>query len=145
MTAKQRIKREILLRCREASDGEDAHLFPFRPEDLETPAGIDLAWRSTEDCDDVSDWLQETAREFRYGNYETDIGPDYSRHYSSKSVAARLRDGTYVGWTFWYGGGKHGEPEAMPWMEDAYLLEMKEEEKMVVVRTWLRRTEEDSK
>ncbi len=33
-----------------------------------------------------------------------------------------MLDGSWVGWTFWYGGGKHGEPGNVPWMEDAYDL-----------------------
>lgn len=24
-------------------------------------------------------------------------------------------DGTWVGWTYWYGGGKYAEPSAIPW------------------------------
>lgn len=36
----------------------------------------------------------------------------------------------------WYGGGKHGEPGAMPWMEEAYDVSCAEEEKVVTVRTF---------
>jgi hypothetical protein len=36
----------------------------------------------------------------------------------------------------WFGGGKHGEPGAVEWMEDAYHLTCHEEEKLVVVRTF---------
>lgn len=35
-----------------------------------------------------------------------------------------------------YGGGKHGEPEAIDWIEHAYNLDCIEEEKLVVVRTF---------
>ncbi len=31
-----------------------------------------------------------------------------------------MLDGSWVGWTYWYGGGKHGEPGSIPWIEDAY-------------------------
>ena len=31
-----------------------------------------------------------------------------------------MLDGSWVGWTYFFGGGKHGEPSEMPWMEDAY-------------------------
>lgn len=72
----------------------------------------------------------------RYGEVETKLECDWSRHYESEAVATKMPDGSWVGWTRWEGGGKHGEPEAMPWMEDAYDLDCKEEEKLVVVRTF---------
>ena len=53
----------------------------------------------------------------------TGLPCDYSRHYESKAVAAEMLDGSWVGWTYWYGGGKHGEPSGIPWMEDAYEVE----------------------
>lgn len=60
----------------------------------------------------------------REGDEETEIGGEYSRHYESKSVAAKMLDGSWVGWTYWYGGGKHGEPESKPWIEQAYDLDV---------------------
>jgi len=39
----------------------------------------------------------------------------------------------WVGWTYWYGGGKHGEPESVEWMEDAYFVGVKEETRVVLV------------
>lgn len=83
------------------------------------------------------DWqLQDYISEFRSGGDATDIAAPYSRHYESTSVAMKMDDGSWVGWTYWYGGGKHGEPEAIDWMEDAYFLDCKEEEKVVTVRTF---------
>lgn len=80
--------------------------------------------------------LQDYENEFRSGEVETGIKCEYSRHYEAKSVAAKMPDGSWLGWTYWYGGGKHGEPEAIDWMSYAYELDCKEEEKMVVVRTF---------
>jgi hypothetical protein len=60
----------------------------------------------------------------------------FSRHYECVEVAAEMLDGSWVGWTFWYGGGKHGNPEEIPWIEDAYDLNVSEEEKVVIVRTF---------
>lgn len=74
--------------------------------------------------------------EIREGEFETKLPCESSRHYESKSVAAKMPDGSYVGWTYWYGGGKHGEPESIDWMQDAYAVECKEEEKLVIVRTF---------
>jgi hypothetical protein len=93
--------------------------------------------------DDVADqWdehyeeLYDIKYEFREGQIETNLPCESSRHYESKSVAAQCPNGEWVGWTYWYGGGKHGEPEAIDWIEHAYDLDCVEEEKMVVVRTF---------
>lgn len=61
---------------------------------------------------------------------------EYSRHYESDAMAMQMPDGTWVGWTYWYGGGKHGQPEAIDWMDEAYDVGCVEEEKVVVVRTF---------
>jgi hypothetical protein len=78
--------------------------------------------------------------EFRQGEVETDIPCESSRHYESRSVAAQMADGSWVGWTYWSGGGKHGEPESIPWMSEAYELDVKEEEKLVIVQTFSKRS-----
>jgi hypothetical protein len=84
--------------------------------------------------DSGSHW--DAKSEIRASGYETDLPCDDSRNYESKSVAAKAPNGKWVGWTYWYGGGKHGEPDAMPWMENAYFVHCAEEEKVVTVRTF---------
>ena len=78
----------------------------------------------------------DAVSEIREGEVETEIPCSPSRHYEAKSVAMRAPDGSWVGWTYWYGGGKHGCPEEVPWMEDAYDLDCKEEKKLVIVQTF---------
>lgn len=85
--------------------------------------------------------LYDYVYEFREGEVQTNIEADYSRHYESYSVASKCTDGSWVGWTYWYGGGKHGEPEAIDWMEYAYDLDCVEEEKLVVVQTFSKKGE----
>ncbi|MFM2252019.1 MAG: hypothetical protein RJB68_356 [Pseudomonadota bacterium] len=80
--------------------------------------------------------LQDSRNEVRCSGTETGLKAPYSRHYESDAVAAQYVDGSWVGWTYWYGGGKHSEPEAIYWMEDAYEVNCTEEEKVVVVRTF---------
>ena len=121
MNPEQKIKHLIILRHFELA-GEA----PPAPINSET---VDSIYADLEDP-----W--DAINEVRYGEYVTSISPDYSRHYESKSVAAKLPDGSFVGWTYWYGGGKHGEPEAMPWVEDSYHLSCSEEEKLVIIRTF---------
>lgn len=71
--------------------------------------------------------------EFRDGVPTSLPQRECSRHYESYEVAAETPDGTWVGWTFWHGGGKHSEPEAIDWIPDAYFVEMKVEMKPVRV------------
>lgn len=78
--------------------------------------------------------------EFREGQVETQLECPGSRQYESRSVAAKMLDGSWVGWTYWYGGGKHGDPDSISWMEDAYDLDVKEEEQLVVVQTFTRKS-----
>lgn len=79
---------------------------------------------------------QDARNDIRGGAVETGLPCGWSRHYELKSVAGRTPSGDWVGWTYWYGGGKHGEPEAMDWIDDAYDLQCAEEEKLVTVRTF---------
>ncbi len=89
------------------------------------------------------DILWDAISELREGQVETGIECDYSRHYESQSVAMQCVDGTWVGWTYWYGGGKYGEPEAIDWMEYAYELDVKEEQKLVIVREFSKKGKSD--
>ncbi len=124
MTPQQKIRAIILTMAREYDQGE-------APGAELTAANIDEEWDAVN-----SDVIQEAKYEAREGSVETEIPCEYSRHYESKSVAAQAPDGSWVGWTYWYGGGKHGEPEAIDWMADAYDLACVEEEKVVTVRTF---------
>lgn len=80
----------------------------------------------------------DAKEEVRQGKEKTGLRTEYSRHYESRGVAMQMPDGSWVGWTYWYGGGKHGEPEAVDWMGYAYDVDFHEEEKLVVVRTFSR-------
>ena len=80
--------------------------------------------------------LQDAQSEVRCGGFDTGLKCEWSRHYESTARAMQMPDGSWVGWTYWYGGGKHGEPEAIEWISEAYDVKCVEEEKMVVVRTF---------
>lgn len=126
MTPEQKIKHAILLRA-DAMGGVAAM------DGLTiTAETVDAVFKAANE-----DWgLQDVINEVRQGEVETDLPTPYSRHYEAKSVAAKMPDGSWVGWTYWYGGGKHGEPEAVGWMDDAYDVTCAEEQKMVTVRTF---------
>jgi hypothetical protein len=121
MTPELRIRREML---QDAMDEERTARVP-----LDEPGQVEAAWEAARD----EDWVGDAESEFREGRVETGLECDSDRHYESRSVARRMRDGTWVGWTFWFGGGKHGQPGEVPWAEDAYLLEVTEEMRPVQV------------
>ena len=129
MTPEQKIKHAILMRA--AADEVVTLAEPV------TADNVDHLYDENNE-----DWeLQDYIYEMRLGEVETRLPCEWSRHYESKAVAAKMPDGSWVGWTYWYGGGKHGEPEAIEWMSDAYELDCKEEEKLVVIQTFTRKEE----
>ena len=83
--------------------------------------------------DEYEDECYNAMYELREGEVMTNIEPPSSRHYESSSVAAKAPNGQWVGWTYWYGGGKHSCPEEIDWIERSYLLVCKEEVKVVTV------------
>jgi hypothetical protein len=125
MTAQQKLKWLILL-----STGEVAKGLPITAERLDEMYDAD-----------ATGLIYGAAYDLREGEVETGLHCPSSRHYESKAVASQAPDGTWVGWTYWHGGGKHGEPEAIDWMEDAYDVACVEEEKLVVVQTFSKVTE----
>jgi hypothetical protein len=80
------------------------------------------------------DYCSEAVDEIRSGEVETNIPCCDSRNYEAHSVAAQAPDGTWVGWTYWTGGGKFGNPEEVEWMSKSYNLECTEQEELVTVR-----------
>jgi len=125
MNPEQRIKREIINQV--IRDGD------FTYDGDITESNLEEIWDTLYE---ENDSLQDRISGFRSSGTETGLQCEYSRHYESDAVAVKLSDGTWVGWTYWYGGGKHGEPEAIEWMSDAYEVNCVEEEKLVMVQTF---------
>ena len=123
MTAEQKVKALILMRYRQWGNTV--------PE--LTKETIDATWQKLQEMDNVRDAMND----IRSGSDITGL-PDrqWSRNYESDEVGAKLPDGSWVGWTHWHGGGKHGEPEAIDWISDAYDITCTEEQKMVTVRSF---------
>jgi hypothetical protein len=84
-------------------------------------------------------YVCDVVMEVREGEAETGLDTPWTRHYEAKAVAAQAPDGSWVGWTYWYGGGKYGEPQAVEWMDESYDLNLHEEEKVVTVRTFTKK------
>lgn len=98
---------------------------------------------TAETVDDLYDQLveldanQEYESDFRHGDCPSNLPSQSSRHYEAKEVAMKMSDGSWVGWTFWYGGGKHGDAKSIEWMEDAYELDVAE--KVVTIQEFTRK------
>ena len=129
MNVEQKIKKEILILA--ASYDNIEEIDGIKLVELDDGNVIEELYENYS-----PDNIQDARNDYRCGEVETDISCDFSRHYESKSVAAKLSDGTWAGWTYWYGGGKHGEPYAIEWISEAYELNCKEEEKVVTIRTF---------
>lgn len=63
--------------------------------------------------------------ETRYG-METNLHPKTSSRHYEIDVHAMQVDGVWVAWDYYYGGGKHGEPEAFDWISNARIVECEE-------------------
>lgn len=126
MTPKQRIKRQLLIEA-----GKNL-LNKVKVEITED--NLDDVWEEAcgEDCCDMQDWVQQ----FRTSGQDTGLPSPHSRYYESREVGRHLSDNTWVGWAYWYGGGKHSEPEEIDWMSDAYELDVTSEVKTVTVLTF---------
>ncbi len=123
MTPKQKLKWAILAKAAEFADTEA----PAYPCD-----NVDELYDALVDADQHWDPMSE----LREGEVVTELPCEWDRNYETEAVAMKMPDGSWVGWTHWYGGGKHGCPEAIDWIEDAYDVECQEEEKLVVVQTF---------
>ncbi|WP_037135887.1 hypothetical protein [Rhizobium leucaenae] len=107
----------------------DADIF-----DYSTVSGDDIDEAYEQLLDSGEQWDAES--NVRGGEVETNLRCPISRNYEAKAVAAKLPDGSWVGWTYWYGGGKHGNPEEIEWIDGSYDVSCTEEEKVVTVRTF---------
>ena len=89
----------------------------------------------------VEDAVYEATYDYRHTGEECNLSPKhYSRHYEVDFVVAEIDD-KWVGWHYWYGGGKHGEPEAIDWIEDAEFVDIESEEEVVIVKRVFKREE----
>ena len=122
MTAEQKVK-WLILASRAGWAGEDVPEYPC--------SEIDELYDDAEN--QAADYFYDAKYEIRRGEAETGLPAPDSRHYSCKSVAMQLPDGSWVGWPYWFGGGKHGEPYAIDWIEDAYDVTCVEETRVVRV------------
>lgn len=115
MTAQELIYKSMVYECYER---EDDFNFTDYTDDITYE---DLWYELKEQYDSC----YEIEFEFREG-VETNLSPKTSsRHYEIEVRASKI-DGVWVAWDFYYGGGKHGEPEAFDWISSARIVECEE-------------------
>lgn len=85
------------------------------------------------------DYFTEELNCFRENGEECNLyAPQVSRHYDCEYIVRQIKD-KWVGWTYWHGGGKHGEPSAIDWMSDAEFVGIASEEVVTVVKREFKR------
>lgn len=130
MTPEQKIKHLVLVKLAERDHREPPEV---------TVANVDALYA---EYDNIGEILEE----IRQGEVETHLPVPYDRlmrYYEATPVAAKMPDGSWVGWMYWHGGGKHGVPQEIDWMDQAYDLNCVEEEKLVTVQTFTKVTPAD--
>lgn len=101
---------------------------------LITVDNIDDVFDSLEDQDAMWDAKNEVRG--HCDSVETSLpSVSSSRHYEIDVMAMKIQ-GQWVAWDYYYGGGKHGEPEAVDWIATARLVSCNEEQAMVTKRTF---------
>lgn len=85
----------------------------------------DLWYELKDKFNSKTDVLYNVEYETREG-METNLRPKTSSRYYEIDVHAIEVDGIWVAWDFYYGGGKHGEPEAFDWISNARIVECEE-------------------
>ena len=114
---------------------------------------LDFAWdekeipnnlteEEIEELWDEAECLTDAKNEIRCSGISTGLPCESSRHYESEAVAVQCPNGEWVGFTYWSGGGKHGEPDAIDWIEHAYDVDCVSEEKLVMVHTFSKKGSE---
>ncbi|MFW1850075.1 hypothetical protein ACG9XR_05820 [Acinetobacter guillouiae] len=85
---------------------------------------------------EYDDAMMDGRSEVRCSGQEINLDPkNWSRHYEVDAVAMKI-NGIWVAWDYFYGGGKHSEPDAIGWIEDARIVNCKEEQVTVTKYTF---------
>lgn len=138
MKVENKVKRQIISDMLCDSDVD------FGGLDLTTDEQVEEAYEMADECDGIfEDFdIHDSEECFRQSGESVGLrfdGDWGSRHYEDDRVARELDCGTFVSWIYWTGGGKHGEPSEIDWMdEDSGMraVNCSIEEKMVEVKTY---------
>lgn len=106
---------------------------------LETGDQLDVLYAAEEEADDGR--FQDARSETRHGTEAPEISDTpSSRNYEVDAHVAALPDGSYVGWWYYHGGGKHSEPEyAFDWIANAFDVDHASEVVTITKHTFTKR------
>lgn len=126
MKASSKLQKEIILKAIEANVIKD------KKYKLNTDLEIKLNYKKIHQ---ESYCFRDFINEFRHKGERSNVPAPFSRYFESKSIAYKLVDGSWVGWTYWYGGGKYAYPENIDWVEECYNLKlMKQKRKIITIK-----------
>ena len=76
----------------------------------------------------LEEWYYEIKEEIRSGKIRTGLPSNGGGMYNAEAVAIPITGipSLYIGYEYYFGGGKHLEPEIAEWMEYCYLLQEKD-------------------
>jgi len=83
--------------------------------------------------------ISDIKNDLRYGDFhigdEIDEGASF---YPSREVGIAITglDSYCLGWTYYFGGGDYGCPDEVEWVEDCYLLKVREVEETRIVKIY---------
>ncbi|MFU9046311.1 hypothetical protein ACNAUY_07950 [Acinetobacter tibetensis] len=147
LTAPQLLKLEILYRAIVQRNFHEIIIANFGGDNSEFQEGMNHAQvldelkHSAHNLDlvfnelEYDDALQELREEVRCGGVETNLPASHSRHYEVDAVAMYIF-GTWVSWDYYYGGGKHGQPEECEWIDCAKFVRCEQEPVTVIKHTF---------
>lgn len=90
------------------------------------------------------DYIRDIVSDFRESGEEIDNKVEQDRYYCYQDVAKKITgsEDLYLGWTYYFGGGKHAQPDQVEWMEDCYLLTCREVEETRIIKIYEKVEEE---
>ena len=117
LTAQELIYKQLISELYEVEDD-----FNYTDYPDEVAGNYEDLWNTLKSDFDACYEVEYETRE----GMETNLRPKTSfRHYEIE-VRAMEVDGIWVAWDYYYGGGKHGEPEAFDWISNARIVECEE-------------------
>lgn len=127
MKPQNKLRREIMLYA-----ATDANYLPYKDvSNYTTDIDVENTWMHFIE-EHHSYGPQDVINDFRYQGEDSNCNSkEWSRHYDHKERAVQCCDGSWVGYTFWSGGGKHGTPEEIDYISDAYDIVVEKEYKII--------------
>lgn len=122
--------RELILEVVNSIDGDDgldeseqAFAIELKAKSLNLTNPLDFDEKQCKDIYDsivdspLSGYLSDVKSELREGKVETELIPEACGYFESEAVAIPITGmlDLYVGWTYFFGGGKHSNPESIEW------------------------------